>query len=493
MRVGILALLQESNTFLHEPTTFDKFEQDLLLLGPAVERELAAAHHEVGGFFAGLAEAGLEAVPLFAARALPLGVLTAVTFQRLLDLLFAQLDQAGPLDGVLVAPHGAMVSERWPDADGYWLARLRKRLGPAVPIIGTLDPHANLSPLMVESTTALVAYRTNPHLDQRQRGFEAARLMARTLQGEVRPTQEAVFPPLAINIECQLTSAPPCLPLYRRADEMLARRGVLSNSILLGFPYADVAEMGSAVLVVADNDLLRARHQAHELAAYLWTHRQEFVGRLLSVEEGLEQASRLEGRVCLLDMGDNVGGGSPGDGTILAHALHAGRMGEAFVCLHDPDAVRQAEAAGVGQDVPLQVGGKTDKRHGEPLAVLFRVLGLHDGHFEETEARHGGFRSFDQGRTAVVRAGSGLTVMLTSRRMAPFSLCQLTSCGVDPEAFRVLVAKGVNAPVAAYAPVCRHFLRVNTPGVTTADMTRLDFKHRREPMFPFEPETVWQP
>jgi microcystin degradation protein MlrC len=192
-------------------------------------------------------------------------------------------------------------------------------------------------------------------------------------------------------------------------------------------------------------------------------------------------------------MGDNVGGGSPGDGTVLAHALHARRLGESFVCLFDPAAVAAAEAAGVGQEGRLLVGGKTDRLHGEPLEATFRVQALHDGRFEEPQPSHGGFRSFDQGRTAVVRADSGLTVMLTSRRMAPFSLCQLTGCGVEPQAFRVLVAKGVNAPVAAYSPVCQHFLRVNTPGVTTADMTRLEFKNRRKPMFPFEPDMVWRP
>src|SRR5262249_30573035 len=148
---------------------------------------------------------------------------------------------------------------------------------------------------------------------------------------------------------------------------------------------------------------------------------------------------------------------------------------------------------GAGQAVRLRVGGKTDDRHGPPLEADFTVLGLHNGRFDEPEPRHGGFRQFDQGRTAVVQTGNGLTVMLTSRRMAPFSLRQLTALGVDPAAFHVLVAKGVNAPVAAYAPVCRHFLRVNTPGVTTADMTALAFRHRRRPMFPFEGDTSWRP
>jgi microcystin degradation protein MlrC len=224
----------------------------------------------------------------------------------------------------------------------------------------------------------------------------------------------------------------------------------------------------------------------------MWALRQEFVGRLLSIADAVEQARRLEGPVCLLDMGDNVGGGSPGDGTLLAQALLDRPLGEAFVCLYDPAAVQQAEALGAGGHGRFRLGGKSDDRHGPPLEVEITVRSLHEGRFEEPQVRHGGFRHFDQGRCAVLVSERGLTVLATSRRMAPFSLGQLTSCGLDPARFHVLVAKGVNAPVAAYAPVCKHFLRVNTPGVTTADMTTLPFHKRRRPMFPFEPETEWQ-
>ncbi len=510
MRVGIIALLQESNTFLHEPTTLQRFEEDLLLVGEAVRRQLEPTHHEIGGFFAGLDEEGVEAVPLFAARALPFGVVTADTFDRLLALMFEQLDLADRLDGLLVAPHGATVSERYPDADGHWLSRLRQRVGPDLPIVGTLDPHANLSRQMVDSTNALIAYRTNPHVDQRQRGLDAADLLVRTLRGEVRPTQAASFPPLAISIECQLTSAPPCVPLYQRADAMLARSQaeasrpagahagvrVLSNSILLGFPYADVPEMGSSFLVVTNNDQTGAQQLADELGQAAWSMRREFVGKLLSVADAVEQARTLPGPVCLLDMGDNVGGGSPGDGTLLAHALLERRLAESFVCLCDPEAVRQAEALGPGVRGRFLVGGKADDRHGPPLHVELIVQSLHEGRFEEPRPRHGGFRAFDQGRSAVLHSAPaarvpGLTILATSKRMVPFSLCQLTSCGLDPARFHVLVAKGVNAPVAAYSAVCQHFLRVNTPGVTTADLTTLPFHKRRRPMFPFEPEMQW--
>ena len=492
MRVGIIALLQESNTFIAAPTTLAHFEQDILVEGDAVRTRLADAHHEVGGFFAGLAVERFDAVPIFAARALPHGIVSAEAFAALLARMDAAIDRAGPLDGLLVAPHGATVSADHADADGHWLARLRQRFGRKFPIIGTLDLHANLSPTMAAACDALIAYRTNPHLDQRQRGIDAARLMARTLRGEVRPTMAAAFPPLAVNIERQLCAESPCRDVYDYAAAMLERRGVLSNSVILGFPYADVPEMGASAIVVTDNDFAQAESLVLDLGQFWWDRREQFVGQLISVDAALERASSLEGPITLLDMGDNVGGGSPGDGTTLVHALH-GRpvLMPAFVCLCDPESVAQAEAAGVGGIVHLRVGGKTDNRHGKPFEADFLVRGLFEGKFAETQPRHGGFLHFDQGPTAVVETAQGLTIMLTTRRMVPFSIKQLTSCGLDPAKFRMLVAKGVHAPVAAYAPVSKHLIRVDTPGVTTADLSHLEYRHRRRPMFPLERDAEW--
>ncbi|MAV36441.1 MAG: hypothetical protein CMJ59_13410 [Planctomycetaceae bacterium] len=497
MRVGILALLHESNTFISQPTHIEHFQQSWLYEGDEVRSQIASSHHEVGGFFAGLEDAGLDPVGVFAARATPYGTITAEAFRQVVDSLFAAMDRAidevGPLDGWLLAPHGATVSEVYPDADGHWLSRLRTRVGPAVPLIATLDPHGNLSPQMVEACDALIAYRSNPHLDQRARGREAARLMARTLRGDVRPTMAASLPPLAINIERQLTSEPQLRGLYQLADQMLAAPTVLSNSIMLGFPYADVAEMGSAAIVVTDRDLPLAQRLAAELGDYVWSHREEYVGQLIDLEAALDRAAELNGPICLLDMGDNVGGGSPGDSTFLAHAIHDRALPDSFVCLYDPQSVQQAIAAGPAKREPMALGGKTDQLHGPPLRDEFTVVSLHDGKFTEPEARHGGLTDCDQGPTAIVRSDKGLTVMLTSERMPPFSLQQLISCGIDPTAFRLLVAKGVNAPVAAYDPICPHLIRVNTDGCTTADMESLEFHHRRQPMFPFERAMEWTP
>lgn len=485
-RVGVIALLHESNTFISQATTLEHFRENMLLRGEAVREQLADSHHEVGGFFAGLAREQIEAVPVFAARAVPYGAITPGAFDELLAMMFASLEAAGQLDGILVAPHGATVCEAHRDADGYWLSEVRRRVGASLPLIGTLDAHANLSPQMIDATNALIAYRSNPHLDQRERGIEAATLMARTLRGEIRPTQAAAFPAVAINIERQLTSEPQLTPLYDIADRMLQQPGVLSNSILLGFPYADVEEMGSSAIVVTDNDLRLAGRLSEQLGNYLSAQRDEFAGELISIDEAIARANSVRGPVCLLDMGDNVGGGSPGDSTHLLHAFGRSGLTNAFVCLYDPASVARAVRAGVGARLEMQVGGKTDSSHGQPFVGDFNVLGTYEGKFVEREPRHGGFTHCDQGPTAVVRAEDGLTIMLTSLRMPPFSLQQLISCGIEPRRFQVLVAKGVNAPVAAYAPVCPHLIRVNTPGCTTADMTTLEFKHRRRPMFPFE-------
>jgi len=486
MRVGIIALLQESNTFIGQPTTLAHFQEELLVTGEAVRQRLVGTHHEVAGMFHALEEAGAEAVPIFAARAVPFGVIEASAIQRLLEIMFDELSKAGPLDGILVAPHGATVSETYPDVDGHWLSELRRRVGPNLPIIGTLDPHANLSPAMVQAATALVAYRTNPHLDQRARGIDAARLMVDTLHGKYRPTMAAAFPPLAINIEKQHTAEEPCHSAYHLADEQLSDDKLLLNSIILGFPYADVSEMGSSVIAVTDDDPALAQKLADDLAAYLWQHREAFAGDFISIDEALDKAATLRGPVCLLDMGDNVGGGSPGDGTLLAQAIHRRQLPKSFVCICDPESVSQAQAAGEWGSCRFTLGGKTDTRHGQPLACEATIIGLYEGRFEEPQPRHGGFTHMDQGPTAVIRTEHGLVIMLTSRRIPPFSLRQLTAHGLSPEDFHLLVAKGVNAPVAAYKEVCKHFIRVNTPGCTTADIEHLDYKNRRRPMFPWE-------
>ena len=497
-RVGIVGLLQESNTFIAGRTTLDHFREDLLLYGEDVRSRMAGSPHEVGGFFEGLEAHGIVAVPLFLARALPYGVIEPDTFDGLVGDMLSAISNGGHLDGILAAPHGATVAENRPDADGYWLSEVRKMVGSEIPIIATIDPHANLSEKMVHATDAIVAYATNPHLDQRETGLAAADLMARTLAGEIHPVQAAAFPPLAINIRSQNTSESPMVQLFERAESVRAkidriaiesgRRAtdpVLSYSIVLGFPYADVAEMGSAAIVVTDDDRSHARSLADAIAGEMVHMRHLLEPDFISVEEAVSLAETItEAPAVLLDMGDNVGGGSGADSTFIISELHIRGIGPSFVCLFDPQAASTAMSRGLNSRLDsLSIGDSS-----RPLTSDFKVISVHDGRFGEPGVRHGGFAEFDQGPTAVLETIDGqVTVMVTSRRMPPFSLRQMTAFGVDPAKFQVIIAKGVIAPIAAYEGIAAGgFIHVDSPGVTRADMTKLSYRSRRRPMFPFE-------
>jgi len=484
MRIGIISLIHESNTFICTPTTYDMFEANMLI-GDALIKKCEKAQHEITGFIAVLREHGHEPVPIFSAFALPTGTITRETCERLIETILAELGKSGPLDGLLVAPHGANSgADEYHDLDGVWLGRVREAVGD-IPIVCTVDPHCNLSPAMVEACNATIGYRSNPHLDQLVIGTEAATLLLRTLAGEVNPVQAAAFPPVQINIERQHTPSEPCRSLYKLADEILKEPGVLSNSILLGFPYTDAEEMGSSFVVVTDGDRKLAQAKADQLAAYLVEHRALFAGEFIEPEDAVEMAAQEKGPVCLLDMGDNAGGGSAADGTILAALLRKQKT-PSFVCLYDPESVRACIEAGPGATLNLRCGGKTDDLHGEPLEVTGTVRSLHDGYYTESEIRHGGRTEENMGDSAVFDCNDGLTLLLTSLRSIPVSLGMMTSCGLHPSEFQVVVAKGVIAPMAAYEPVCTKLIRVNTPGTTCADMRKFDYKHRRRPLYPLD-------
>ncbi len=487
-RIGVIGFLHESNTFISTPTTYEAFENDWLLEGSAFHEAMSGTHHETAGFFAALEAQSeeFEAVPIMLARAIPYGTITADAYARIVNRILTLLKAAGRLDGILAAPHGATVSAEYADADGYWLSEVRKEIGSQAWLMATLDPHGNLSHRMATACDAMIAYRSNPHLDQFQVGKQTAELMFETLRGNVRPTMAIATPPVAINIQKQETTVAPCLPLYQLANDQLADPEVLANSIMLGFPYSDVEEMGAAFMVVTDNDQEKAQHLVDELAAYLVDHRAEFQADLEAVEDTVARCRKLDGPICLLDMGDNTGGGSPADSTILLHECQRQGLTNTFVCLYDPDVVRQCSDLPIGTNLQITVGAKTDTLHGTAWTGEIEILGIYDGKFHEPQPRHGGATDCDQGSTVVVRHQSGLTIMVTTRRQPPFSLKQLTTFDVNPEDFHILITKGVNAPIAAYKPVCKEIIRANTPGVTTADMELLNYQHRRVPLYPFE-------
>lgn len=485
-RIALAGIYHESNTFLPGKTQWEDFENSHLFRGHPIREEYEDAHHEIGGILEVFDASEVEVIPLFFAEATPGGLITRETFDRLVGELLEELATQGPWDGIQLCAHGAAVAEDYPDMDGHWLSLVRNLVGHQIPIVCSLDPHANVSPMMVEATDALVSYATNPHLDQRETGRKAARMMLDHLERKVKLTQGLCQTRVSISIEQQATEEYPCTLLYEQANQYLERKDVVSISVILGFPYSDVEWMGSSFIVVTDNDVETAHRISRSLGDYLEENRHLFVGERIDAGAAVRKSMELESPVLLLDMGDNVGGGSPGDGTVLLHALRNFPEIRYFACLYDPEVVSICVQTGFNNRVSVETGGKTDRLSGEPFHMDGRVIWTGEGIFREAEPRHGGQTNYNMGQIAIVQSDNGSTLMLTSRRIPPFSLSQLTTFGIQPDRYDVIIAKGVQAPVAAYAPVCPSLIRVNTPGVTCADATTLDFVNRRKPLFPFE-------
>jgi microcystin degradation protein MlrC len=485
MRIAIGGFMHESNTFATPPTDLNRFREASLTYGDAVIPVWQEAHHEVGGFIEG-AKFGYEVVPIAMAWATPAGPVTDEFFDHFTDALATGCKLARA-DGVLLALHGAMVTPKHPDADAETLRRVRAALGPNVPLAVSLDFHGNVAPQMAETANIIVGYQTYPHIDQRQRGLLTAQLLARAVKGEIRPVTHVAKPPMLLNLLGQDTAREPMVGLMRQCREIEKQPGILSISLMAGFPYADVPEMGASVIAVADGNRSHAKAAAEEIASAMWNVREQLNVVSPQAEEAVRKAITCTKLPALLiDLGDNIGGGSAGDGTVLLAELLKQRAKGFVVPLYAPHAVAQAKDAGIGNTVEVTVGGSTGTLHGAAIRVRGIVQSLHDGKWVEGEARHGGRRLNDQGHTAVLDLADGNLVVLNTYRTPPFSLGQLTSLGIDPKQAKAIVVKAAVAYKAAYAPVGGTIIEVDTPGLTAINAARFEYKRIKRPMYPLD-------
>ena len=485
--IAIGGIMHESNTFSDTPTDFEAFHTSV---GDEIIDAWADTHHEMGGFIQGATQNGYTLYPTLMAAATPAGRVTDAAFNQLTEMLLQRLKVSAPNpEGLLLALHGAMVVESYPDGDGEVLRRLRAVFPAEFPIVVTLDHHANVSEQMVNLSTALVIYKTNPHIDQGHRGLQAAALMHRILSEGITPTQSLSKPPMLLNILYQNTSAEPMSSILNAAAELESRDDVLVANVAAGYPYADVYEAGPAFVIVTDDNRQLAHKEAERLSEMLWNVRGQLMLDLPKAAAAVRQAINAEKHpVILVEMGDNIGGGSPGDSTIILAELLKQDAAGFVVVLWDAESVQMCLRVGVGEEVALSVGGKTDRRHGKPVPIRGRVRLIHDGHFVETEPRHGGQKYHNQGLTAVVELASPhrALVVLTSRRQTPFSLHQLLSLGVQPQEMRIIVVKAAIAYRAAYEPIAGEIIEVDTPGLTAVNPQHFTYGHIRLPIFPLD-------
>lgn len=486
MRIITGGIMHETHTFSAEPTTIDMFD---ISRGNELFN-YAGTNHSCGGVVDETRKRGIELVPTYFAHCLSTAAPDRATFEAMLDELTTAVAAALPADGIVLTLHGAMVAEGYLDAESEIARRVRALAGPDIPIAVTLDLHANVGLALVEQTNIITIYDTYPHIDAADRAREAVRLLAETIEGRIKPTMAICKPPLLPVPQVMHTAVPPFKTLFDRAHAIEDSGNALSVSIAPAFAYADAPEAGVSVIAITDGDQEKAQRIADEVGHLAWDLRDQMIPQSVAPAEAVAEAVGFpEGPVVLVDVGDNIGGGTPGDGTVLLAELLRQSAQEATICIADAEAVQTAIAAGIGGTISTEVGGKVDKLHGPPVEITGKIVNITDGKFIHEGPENRGVPA-DMGPTVVVRV-DGVNLILTSHKFAPGDLQQLRSVGIIPEQQKILVVKAAVRWRGGYGPITKHEILVDTPGLGAVDLSRFNFCHLRRPIFPLDQLESW--
>ncbi len=486
MRIAIGGFQHESHSFAPLPTGWQEFIRPGGFPGLQRPATLIETLRHTSAPCAGaieVAEAeGVTLAPLTWCFANPAGPVTAEAFERIAALMVTALSdalEAGPLDGIFLELHGAMVAVGFDDAEGELLRRIRAVVGPEMPLTVSLDPHANMTRAMTEMADAVVPYRTYPHVDMKPAGAQAMLLLLERIRRK-RPWAKAFAEvDFLIPLTMQCTLVPPMSAVLDERERLAAEHGLAELAFCFGFPYADFSGCGVAIAGYAESQAA-ADAAVAGLKSYMDAHEPEFAGGVAPAAEGVSQAIAIARGaakpVVMADTQDNPGGGGHGDTTgLLAELIRQDAQGAVLGLINDAESAAACHAAGIGATVPLSLGGKSD---GAPLAATATVEALTDGRFTCTGPMGKG-NPADLGPTALIRVSSGVRVIVVTRKMQALDQALFTHIGVEPREQKILALKSSVHFRADFQPIAEQVLVVAAPGPVVADPGVLPFTNLR--------------
>jgi len=496
-RIAILGIHLESNAFAPVTTEAD-FRASCYFEGAAMLDEAAkpapAMPAEIPGFIAAMNATGAwEAVPILIAATEPGGPADHGFIEATLARMRALLAACGTLDGIYISNHGAMVTTADSDPDGALYALARAAVGPHRPVLATVDLHANISRRMVDCADIILSYRTNPHVDRRDRGAEAAPLLRRLLSGE-RFVKAFIHMPIAAPTVTLLTARGAYADMIAAGQRQIGPDLPVVSAVG-GFVFSDAPESGISILAYGRGR--KPKEVALELARFAWAERDRFRVRLTSLDAAIGQAraAGLAGRptaVCLADVADNPGGGGRGNTTdILERLLGAGVERVLMGNFVDPAAAARCHAAGRGARIELILNQGRADAHAREVPVRAEVLAVSAGVVVGRRGVLAG-RTVHLGPTAAVRI-AGLSMVLCSRRVQCADPAFFESLGLDPGEFCALVVKSrghFRAGFDQWYPDER-ILEVDAAGLTSPMLERYPWKALPRPVWPLDPDTQW--
>ncbi len=487
MRLLIAMMKHETNTFSPIVTDWARFDSWGAYQGGDVISAFEHTGMPVGAYIELARAENAEIVTPMAAEAMPSGIVTADAYRRLTEPILEAVARGG-FDAALLDLHGAMVAETTDDGEGTLLESIR-RLAPNLPIAVTCDLHCNLTRRMVENCTALIGYKTYPHIDMHKVARQVGRIVLDSVAGKTAPVMAWGNAPLLSQTLCQGTADEPMRTLIAMTREA-EKDGLLAATVFGGFPLADMPDAGSSAVVVADGDAAQAAAVRDGLVAALWERRADFIYKPEPLRDAVARAAKLtDGPVILLDHADNCGSGGTQDVmTVVEEVIRQGLEGVAVAAVWDPEAVRRMQAAGIGATITLDLGGKTDMpsigERGQPLSVTGRVRTLTDGEWVVQGPMYTGVR-VHMGPSAVFDTGK-VKIVVVSRHHEPWDTGVFTSMGILPEHQRYLLLKSRIHYRAGFAALAKATLRLDGSGVTTSDNSKLQFRKLRRPIYPLD-------
>jgi microcystin degradation protein MlrC len=483
-RIAVGAFLHETNTFAPTKATYDDFVHGggwpAMAKGADVLKVMRNINVGLAGFVDAAEANGWELVPTISAAASPSAHVTKDAYERIAKMMVEGIAAAGPLDAVYLDLHGAMVAEHLDDGEGEILARVRRVIGKDLPLVASLDLHANVTPEMVEYAVALIAYRTYPHVDMADTGRAAATHLELLLNSKQRFAKAFRQLPFLIPSSWQCTNDQPAKSIYRKLAA-LTSEAVPTLSFAPGFPAADFCHCGPSVFAYGRTQT-DADAAADNIAAVIESHEDEFDGRIFSPDEGvlhaMELAKTAKKPIVIADTQDNPGAGGDSDTTGMLRALvrnNAQRAAIGVIC--DPASARAAHSAGVGATVTLALGGKSGIPGDAPYKETFVVERLSDGQFVAPGPYYGG-RDMDMGPSACLRIGD-VRVVVSSHKAQLADQSMYRYVGIEPTEQAILVNKSSVHFRADFEPIAEKLLICAAPGAMPADTASLPWSRLR--------------
>src|ERR1700736_2014725 len=483
-RIAVGGFLHETNTFAPTKATYDDFVHGggwpTMAQGTDVLKTMRNINVGLAGFIKQAEARGWEMVPTISCGASPSAHVTEDAYERIVRVIVDGLKAAGPLDAVYLDLHGAMVSEHLDDGEGEILARVRKVIGKDLPLVVSLDLHANVTPQMVEHADALIAYRTYPHVDMADTGRAAAKHLALLVGTKQKFAKAFRQLPFLIPISWQCTNDQPTKGIYRKLAA-LESDAVPTLSFAPGFPAADFLDCGPSVFAYGKTQA-DADAAANKIAALIESHEDDFDGRIYTPDEGVRHAMELATRatkpIVIADTQDNPGAGGDSDTTGMLRALvRNGATKAAIGVIVDPCSAKAAHAAGVGATVTLALGGKSGIPGDEPFEQTFVVEQLSDGRFIAPGPYFGGSK-MNLGPSACLRIGD-IRVVVGSRKAQLADQAMFRYVGIEPTEQAILVNKSSVHFRADFEPIAEKIIICAAPGAMPADTADLPWTRLR--------------